>query len=296
MKRFAPIAILISVLLFAAGCGRFANEPNTVAGERLVVISSVYNEIIWALGAQEHVVGVDLSSTYPPAIKEVQTVGYHRALSAEGILSLHPTAILHDDNIGPPQVVEQIQGLNIPMKSFTAKNGSVDDTKALIREMGAYFHKEEKAEQLCRTIDDQMAASAEKIKQYTDHPRVAVIHFGRASNVYMVVGKGGKGDGAAAGRMIEWAVGQMAIDSERMQRMASPELIAQADPDVILVTDYGFDHLGGSVDSIKELPGVATSKAAKNNRIYRIEESQLMYFGPRTGENIQKVAAIIHQQ
>ena len=296
MKRFAPIAILISVLLFAAGCGRFANEPNTVAGERLVVISSVYNEIIWALGAQEHVVGVDLSSTYPPAVKEVQTVGYHRALSAEGILSLHPTAILHDDNIGPQQVVEQIESLNIPMKTFTAKNASVDDTKAMIREMGEYFKKQNRAEELCNTLDSQMSDSLEKVKQYTDRPRVAVIHFGRASNVYMVVGKGGKGDGAAAGRMIEWAVGQMAIDSERMQRMASPELIAQADPDVILVTDYGFDHLGGSVDSIKELPGVATSKAAKNNRIYRIEESQLMYFGPRTGENIQKVAAIIHQQ
>ena len=39
----------------------------------------------------------------------MQTVGYHRALSAEGILSLHPTAIIHDDNIGPPQVVEQIK-------------------------------------------------------------------------------------------------------------------------------------------------------------------------------------------
>ena len=78
--------------------------------------------------------------------------------------------------------------------------------------------------------------------------------------------------------------------------MASPEIIAQANPDIILVTDYGYDRLGGSVDEIKALPGVATSNAAKNNRIYRIEENQLMYFGPRTGENIEKVAAIIHQK
>jgi iron complex transport system substrate-binding protein len=296
MKRIILFATLAAALMTATNCGRFSNAPTNAGIERYVVISQIYNEIIWALGAQDRVVGVDLSSTYPPEIKNVQTVGYHRALSAEGILSLHPTAVIQDGNIGPPQVLEQLQGLNIPLKGFTAKNDSIDGTKALIREMGAYFHKEDRAEELCRTLDAQNAASIEKVKQYTEQPRVAVIHFGRASNVYLVVGKGGSGDGGAASRMIEWAGGQMAIDKAGMQQMASPEMIAQANPDVILVTDYGFDRLGGSVDEIKALPGVATSNAAKNNRIYRIEENQLMYFGPRTGENIEKVAAIIHQK
>jgi iron complex transport system substrate-binding protein len=297
MKRTLTVALLAAALACVAGCSRFSNPANDSKDERIVVISQTYNEIIWALGAQDKVVGVDFSSTYPPEVKKVQTVGYHRALSAEGILSLHPTAIIHDNNIGPPQVVEQLKGLNIPMKSFDAKNDSVEGTKALIREMGAYFHKEARAEELCRTLDTQTAASLEAVRKYTDRPRVAVIHFGRASNVYMVVGKGGgTGDGSAASRMIEWAGGRMALDSQRMQRMESPETVAQANPDVILVTDYGFDRLGSPVDEIKNLPGVATSNAAKNNRIYRIEEHQLMYFGPRSGENIEKVAAVIHQQ
>jgi iron complex transport system substrate-binding protein len=296
MKRILLIAALAGALIPAVGCGRFSNSANDTQAERVVVISQTYNEIIWALGAQDHIVGVDYSSTYPPAVKQVQTVGYHRALSAEGILSLHPTALIHDNNIGPPQVVQQLQSLNIPMKTFTAKNDSVDGTKALIREMGVYFHQEDRAEELCRTLDAQMAVSLERAKQYTDHPRVAVIHFGRASNVYLVVGRGGGGDGGAASRMIEWAGGEMAIDARGMQRMASPEVIAQANPDVILVTDFGFDRLGGALDEIKALPGVATSNAAKNNRIYRIEEHELMYFGPRSGENIEKVAALIHQK
>src|SRR5215217_4353448 len=254
MKRILLVAALAAALVQAAGCGRFSNPAGDVKGERVVVISQTYNEIIWALGAQEHVVGVDYSSTYPPDVKRVQTVGYHRALRAEGILSLHPTAIIHDNNIGPPQVVEQLKGLNVPMKTFDAKNDSVEGTKALIREMGAYFHKEARAEELCRTLDAQMAASLEAVRKYTDRPRVAVLHFGRASNVYLVVGRGGGGDGGAAGRMVEWAGGEMAINSERMQRMESPETVARANPDVILVTDYGFDRLGGSLDQIKQLP------------------------------------------
>ena len=296
MKRILPIVLLSAALAAAFGCGRFSNPAGDAKAERLVVISQIYNEIIWALGAQGAVVGVDLSSTYPPDVKKVQTVGYHRALSAEGILSLHPTAIIHDGNVGPPQVVEQLRSLNIPMKTFDAKNDSLEGTKALIREMGAYFHKESRAEELCRTLDSQAAASLERVRQYADHPRVAVIHFGRASNIYLVVGKGGGGDGGAASQMIEWAGGEMAIDSKGMQRMESPETIAQANPDVILVTDYGFDRLGGSLEQIKALPGVATSNAAKTGRIYRVEENELMYFGPRSGENIEKVAAVIHQK
>jgi iron complex transport system substrate-binding protein len=296
MKKTLIVPAVAIAVLSTIGCARFHNAASESKDARYVVISPIYNEIIWALGAQDKVVGIDLSTTYPPEVKNVQTVGYHRALSAEGILSLHPTAVIHDNNIGPPQVVQQLQQLNIPMKTFTTKNDSFDGTKALIRELGAYFHKESRAEELCNTLDTQRTASLEKVKQYTDHPRVAVIHFGRASNVYLVVGKGGGGDGGGVSQMIELAGGQMAVENRGMQRMESPEIIAQANPDVILLTDYGYDRLGGSVEQIKALPGVATSNAAKDNRIYRIEENVLNYFGPRSGENIAKVAAIIHQK
>ncbi|HWF88886.1 MAG TPA: ABC transporter substrate-binding protein, partial [Pyrinomonadaceae bacterium] len=144
----------------------------------------------------------------------------------------------------------------------------------------------------------QRAASLEKVKQYTDHPRVAVIHFGRASNVYLVVAKGSGGDGGGVSQMIELAGGEMAVENagRGMQRMESPEIIAKANPDVVLMTDYGYDRLNGSMDQIKALPGVATSNAARDNRIFRIEENVLNYFGPRSGENIAKVAAIIHKK
>jgi len=270
MKRIAVLLITFAVFI-CAGCSRFHNAPSDSRDERYVVISPIYNEIIWALGAQDKVVGIDLSTTYPPEVKQVQTVGYHRALSAEGIVSLHPSAIIHDNNIGPPQVVQQLQQLNIPMKTFTAKSDSFDGTKALIREMGAYFHKEQRAEELCKTLDTQRAASLEQVKQYTDHPRVTVIHFGRASNVYLVVGKGGGGDGGGVSQMVELAGGQMAVENRGMQRMESPEIIAQANPDVILLTNYGYDRLNGSLDQIKALrvlplrmlPGTIASTESK---------------------------------
>lgn len=288
--------LLLAIVVFAAGCGRFGNSAATSQqAERAVVIAQSYTEIIWALGAQDHVVGVDYSSTWPPEVKNVTTVGYHRALSAEGILSLKPTVIITDGNIGPPQVVEQLKQLNIPIKTFNAKADSIEGAKALIREMGAYFHKEPRAEALCSKLDADMARALDEAKQYSDHPRVAVIHYGRASNIYMLVGAEGKGDAGAAGQMVRWAGGEMAIKQSGMQRMTSPEIVAQANPDVVLMTEFGYDRLSGSKERIFDLPGVSTSNAARNGRIYRVGEHDLMYFGPSTGEGVSKLVKLIHQ-
>jgi iron complex transport system substrate-binding protein len=294
MRPTRTLSLLVVASLLAA-CGRFHAEHAAGAGaQRIVCIGQAYNEMIYALGAQGDLVGVDYSSTYPPEIRKVPTVGYHRALSAEGILSLHPTLIIHDNNIGPENVVRQLQALHIPMKTFRAKDDSIDGAKALLTEMGAFFHKEKRAGELCAKIDRDMAAADAEVKKYPKTPRVAVIHFGRASNVYLIVGNGGRGDASTAGKMVQLAGGKMAIEKEGMQRMASPEIIAKSNPDVILMTEFGFDRLG-SADKATTLPGVAETDAAKNRRIYRVSEHELMYFGPETGENVLKLAKLIHQ-
>ncbi len=290
-----PLLLAVVFACLLTGCGRFKRNAAGPAGpQRIVCIGAAYNEMIYALGAQANLVGVDYSSTYPPEIKKLPTVGYHRALSAEGILSLRPTLIIDDNNIGPDNVVRQLQALRIPMKTFQAKDDSIDGTKALLREMGAFFHKGQRAEELCARMDREMAAAGDAAKKYRTTPRVAVIHFGRASNVYLLVGNGGGGDAGTAGKMVELAGGKMAIQQRGMQRMISPEIIAKSNPQVILMTEYGFDRLG-STEQAKTLPGVGETDAARNNRIYRVPEHELMYFGPDAGENLIKLAQLIHQ-
>lgn len=289
-----PVLAVVGLVCILTGCSRFRRNAAEASGpQRIVCIGEAYNEMIYALGAQGDLVGVDYSSTYPPQIQKLPTVGYHRALSAEGILSLHPTLIIDDNNIGPDSVVRQLEALHVPMKTFQAKNDSIAGTKALLLEMGTFFHKEERAKELCAQMDREMAEAAAAVQQYKTRPRVAVIHFGRASNVYLLVGSGGGGDAGTAGMMVELAGGQMAIQQRGMQRMVSPEILAKSNPQVILMTEYGFDRLG-SLDAAKKLPGVAETDAAKNNRIYRVPEHELMYFGPGTGESLIQLAKLIH--
>ncbi|RFN58852.1 heme/hemin ABC transporter substrate-binding protein [Marixanthomonas ophiurae] len=284
------LIIYTLLALSVSACGRFGNEDKKKDHEeRLVVISKQYNEIIYALGAEGNVVAVDVSSTYPPEIKELPNVGYHRALSTEAILSMKPTLILEDNNIGPEHVITQLKKLKIPMKQFGKYENTIAGTDSLMREMGRYFDKESRAEALCKKLDSDMKKALANTHSYKEKPKVLVIHFGRASNIYLVMTKK-----STAGKLIKWAGGEMAVQGDRGMKQFSPEVVAKSDPDVILLTDYGYDKLG-SMNGIADLPGVSTTRAFKNKNIYRVEEHDMVYLGPRTGENVLKLQELIHQ-
>ncbi len=304
MTKIYYLVLLIFISISTFSCGRFGNkekeqtenqttDSTTVnsnkSEERIVSLSKQYNEIIYALGAEKNIVAVDLSSTYPPEIKNVQTVGYHRALSAEAILSMKPTLILEDNNIGPEHVVTQLKELQIPMKQFGKYEHTITGTDSLIREMGNYFNASQKADELCQKLNKDMEQAKQEVANYKTVPKVLVIHFGRASNIYLVMTKS-----STAAKMIEWAGGKMAVEDQKGMKQFSPEVIAQADPDIILLTDFGYDRLG-STQKISELAGISTTKAFKNNQIYRVEEHDMVYLGPRTGENVLLLQKLIHQ-
>lgn len=280
------LLILTPLLVLLLACGRFGNEDQKEGqAQRIVCIAKQYNEIIYALGAQEHLVAVDVSSTYPPEIKKLPTVGYHRALSAEGIISMQPTLIIHDNNVGPEHVMQQMEQLKIPMKTFS-KAKDLDETKALMKEMGSYFHKEKEADSLCQKLDRDMQQALQGPVP-KDTPTVVIIHYGRANNVYLTMTKKSQ-----AAQMIQWAGGKIVTDGDKGMQNLSAEVVAASDPDIVLLTDFGYDRLGVP-EKIKELPGVATTKAAKNNRIYRVEEHDMVYFGPRTGENVLRLKKLL---
>jgi iron complex transport system substrate-binding protein len=285
MKRIGIICLFI-----LSACGRFSNKDEKEANaERIVCIAKQYNEIIFALGAEKDLVAVDLSSTYPAEIKKLPTVGYHRALSAEGILSTKPTLIIHDNNVGPEQVMNQLTDLKIPMKVFDTKAEDIASAKALITEMGIYFHKEKQADCLNLKLEVDIAKAIEAAVHLKDKPKVIVIHFGRANNVYLTMTKK-----STTAKLIEWAGGEVSLDGERGMQQLSAEIIAQSDPEVILLTDFGYDQLG-SLEEIKKLPGIAGTKAAKANHIYRVEEHDMVYLGPRTGEIVLTLQQLIRQ-
>ena len=61
----------------------------------------------------------------------------------------------------------------------------------------------------------------------------------------------------------------------------TPEALASANPDVILVMSKGLESVGG-VAGLLKLPGVAQTNAGKSARFIDVDDSLLLSFGPRT--------------
>lgn len=284
MTRRARAARLLFVLV-ALACGR----GDAGRGARVVCVSKQINEFLYDIDAESVLVARDLTSVYPPAITKLPSVGYHRALSAEGIISMRPTMLLTDGNLGPDAVVEQVKKVGIPVLVL-APGSTLDSAQSLMLRLGSEFHREPQADSVVRVWQNGMTnALADSAKWAAGpRPRVLVMHFGQIVNDYL-----GLERGSTADRIIQWAGGVNAIDSTGGMLRLTPELIAKAAPDVIIATDVGFDRLGSS-EKFASLPGVSLTPAAKAGRVYRVDESEVMYFSPRTPEVLRKMVERLH--
>jgi iron complex transport system substrate-binding protein len=234
---------------------------------------------------------VDLSSTYPDSAKLLKMVGYHRALSAESIISMNPDLVIHSNDIGPESVLPQLQKVGLNIHAFGGAN-TIDSAKLLLKELGVYFNASQKADSIIQNMDAdiKMAADSLNALHLTSKPKVMIIHFGRASNIYFVMsGRKGVGD-----KMIELAGGEVAHYDAKGAKQLSAEAIAEANPDIIIATDFGYDQMGSMEKFITDVPGVALTNAGKNKKIVRFEEHDLVYFGPRTGKNILSLMKGLH--
>ncbi|HWJ92045.1 MAG TPA: ABC transporter substrate-binding protein [Flavisolibacter sp.] len=282
------IFTLIGTAVLLSSCGRFGNKNRGDDKERIVCVSKQMTEFLFALNQGKKIVGIDLTSTYPPETKRITTVGYHRHLSAEGIISLDPTIVIHQGDVAPASVMPQLVQVGIPVKKYPA-GSTLDSAKIVLKMVAHDYGVDSLADRLIAKLDKDIARADSIVRQYTTKPRVLIIHFGQQRNQYFVMGTRGTPD-----EMIKMAGGINAADTSAFRDL-SPEVIMKEQPDVILATDFGFDRLGGSVEKFKELPGIGLTPAAKNGKIYRIEEHDLVYFGPRSGENIVNIAALIHK-
>ena len=281
LARRAGVASLAAAALIAA--------PARAQTERVVCVSKQINEFMFAIGAQGVLVGRDLTSIYPPQITKVTSVGYHRALNAEGIVSLRPTVFLTDGNFGPDEVTEQIRKVGIPILTIKPGN-TIDGAADVLAQLGKRFHREHAADSVASAMKADMAAALRDTLKWAGRkkPRVLIMHFGQIYNDYLGLRRGSIGD-----QMLSWAGGVNALDSLGGMQRLTPESIAKAAPDIIIATDVGFDRMG-SAAKFAAMPGVSLTPAGKAGRVYRLEEDDVMYYGPRTVEALRRIEAILH--
>ena len=111
MKRRTVLGLGLGLGLATPAAAAF--PANARQPPRIVSVGSSITEIVYALGAEKMLVGVDTTSLYPEEARKLPLVGYMRALSAEGVLSLKPTLIIATTAAGPAGALDQLKATGI---------------------------------------------------------------------------------------------------------------------------------------------------------------------------------------
>lgn len=253
---------------------------------RVVTVGGSLTEIVYALGEEGRLIARDSTSVFPPEALALPDIGYMRALSPEGVLSINPSTILLLEGSGPPEALDVLRKASVPLVTVPEKFDRAGILEK-IAVVGDVLGVEDKAGRLA----DQVAADI-------DAAQAATAGIENRKKVLFVLSlQGGRvlasGTGTAADGIIALAGGVNAVDAYPGYKQLSDEAIIEAAPDVILAMDRGGDH-ETQADQILSHPAIAATPAAANRQVVRMDGAFLLGFGPRTAEAARELASALY--
>ncbi|ARP55076.1 ABC transporter substrate-binding protein [Alcaligenes faecalis] len=134
-----------------------AQSAQTVAPARAISLAPHITEILFAAGAQDHLIAVDSSSDYPPAAKDLPRIGDALRVNPERLLELKPDQVWawQANQIGP-ELQRQLQQTHINL--IFAAPEKLDDIPAFVRLAGDSLNTADVAVPMAALLDNQIAS------------------------------------------------------------------------------------------------------------------------------------------
>lgn len=256
----------------ALACGE---QPDDAS--RIVVAGGSLVEILYALGEEARIIAVDRTATYPAAARELPQIGYVRDLSAEGLLSLQPTFILGEHDMGPPEVVEQLQGLGIHLLAVP-EEFSIGGIRAKIRCVAQAVGRDGAGEALAASLLEGLPpATAAQVEASAvgESAPAGIVLLGLREGAPVAAGANTSGQG-----LLELAGARNLMEFEGWKPV-SVEAMAAAEPSFIVIPERGLEMAGGR-DALLAHPALRLTPAAHDRRIISMDGMAMLGFGPRT--------------
>lgn len=248
---------------------------------RLVTVSGAITEIVYVLGAEAQLAGTDTTSLYPAAALKTPKVGYMRQLSAEGLLSLKPDAVIATTEAGPPVVLDQLRSAGVKVDLVVADH-TWAEVQRKVQAVGRASGREAQARELQGRLDAEWAAVQKQVAASSRKPKVLFILSHSASPQV-------SGRATAADAFIRFAGGVNPLSGAfEGYRPMTAEAMAQAAPDFILTSNQSIEAHGGA-DKFWTRPELALTPAYKRKALITMDALQLLGFGPRLPQAVREV-------
>ncbi len=255
---------------------------------RVLSIGGSVTEIVHALGQGHRLIARDTTSTFPPEVTDLPDVGYARALSPEGVMSVSPDRILAIEDAGPSEAIEVLKASGIPFSSVpeaTDGPGILDKIEVAGDALGVPG----KAEALISETRTALETTADQTARIAPEDRKRVLFILSLQGGRILAG----GHETQAEGIIEMAGAVNAVDAFSGYKQMTDEAVGKAAPDVLLMMDRGGDH-AVTDEVLLTMPAIRTTPAARTEAVIRMQGLYLLGFGPRTAQAARDLNAAIY--
>jgi iron complex transport system substrate-binding protein len=293
-RRAWPLIAVATMAIFAPAAQSQPVEVKDAQGrqvriensKRIISIGGAITEILYAMGLEDRIIGVDITSIFPPqALKNKPNVGYMRQLSPEGVLGLGPTLVLANDGSGPKEAVAVLESAAVPFvripDHFTGE-GIVERIRLVAAATGVVA----RGECLVREVDAGLSRLA-VLRKGVEKPARVIFILSFTNGKPMVAGRNTAADG-----IIRLAGGMNAFSDFEGYKMVSDEAIVAAKPDAILGMERSNFKMTPA--EIFQHPAFALTPAAERKSYISMDGLYLLGFGPRTAQAASDLAHALY--
>tara|TARA_B100001093_G_scaffold519883_1_gene611159 strand:+ start:73603 stop:74469 length:867 start_codon:yes stop_codon:yes gene_type:complete len=281
------IFISITTILYSQNIDDCNSSKNS---NRVVVAGGSIAEIMYFLNLQNKIVGVDVTSVFPSDLQKFPSIGYVRNLSTEGILSLQPTLVIGEDDMGPPHIIKQLKAAKIDLEIVpeeqtaegilkkiycVAKILGLDDIKSLSK----YQEK------------DREVKNLNKLKQNNLKGKIKIMLVLSMKGTSPVVA----GKGTSGNAFIKMIGAENIFNSVEGWKPVTLESIIKEDPDFIIIPNREM-HANSNTEELIENPFFSNTTAGKNGSFILVDGMAILGFGPRTISSALEIAIEINKK
>lgn len=287
MTRPSAISSLAGLMTAALGglaAWAVAAQGVPEDGADVLSIGGAVTEIVVALDQGHRLRARDSTSTYPPDVTSLPDVGYMRALSPEGVLSVGVSLILAEEGAGPAETLDVIRAAEVDLVEVP-EGLTASAILNKITVVGTALGVPDRAKALAAEVN----AALDEAMRDADRPEAE-----RKRVLFVLTTQGGKinaaGQGTGADAIIRMAGGTNALQGVQGYKQIGDEAVGLAAPDVILMMQRGGTHDVSAAD-LFAMPAMRLTPAAETRALVKMDGLLLLGFGPRIA---QAVTALNH--
>jgi iron complex transport system substrate-binding protein len=250
---------------------------------RIISLVPSVTELIFALGAEDRLVGITDYCDFPPEARRKPSVGGMVVPSLESIVALRPDLVVATDSGNRQETYGQLDRLGIPV--YLVRANRFGDVMDVASRIGRLTGRESAVMALTARLQARVDAVARAVER-RPRPRVLYVLWPEPLIV--------PGREAIVTELIHLAGGASITAGEPSDypRFSIEAAVVRA-PEVIVLARHGTGTgplARDKWDALTELPAV------KAGRVYAADGNLLHRYGPRVVDGLEHLARLLHPE